>query len=641
MPSTEKLTLTSDAPGKSLFMLGNEAIARGAIEAGLKVFAAYPGTPSSELSETLINLSKELNFHAEWSVNEKVAFEVAFGASLCNVRTMTAMKMVGLNHAHDPLMSATYMGIVGGMVLVNADDPGIWSSQNEQDNRYIAEQAYLPILEPSSPQEAKDMTVDAFRLSEQFGQIIMLRSVTRISHARGDVKLGKIVKAPPPVSPLTGENEREGVTPRGLFKKEPRFSCLPASARRNRPLLIERFNKFKEAADSLPYNQLELAKGATLGIIASGISYSYAKEALIWLGLENKVSLLKIGTPHPLPEKLVKGLLTSVPEVLVIEELEPFVENHVKIIAQEAGIQVKIHGKDVVPIANELSTRKAVEAISKMTGSPLPLNFEDIDKRVAEASAILPARPPTLCAGCPHRASLYEINVVARRVKRDLGERVLTGDIGCYTLGFNAPLNGYDMNCCMGAGFGLANGAAWGQSGPVIGHLGDSTFFHSGIPPMINAVFNQTRVTLVVLDNSATAMTGFQPHPGSPANNGAAIKIEDIARACNVKFVEVVDPFDVKKSIETLERAVRFEGPAVVVMRGLCNILAQRERRKRGEKATPYFIDAEKCTDCKLCLNSLGCPAFIVQNGLVTIDAGQCDGCAVCAQVCPSGAIRR
>jgi indolepyruvate ferredoxin oxidoreductase, alpha subunit len=627
MPGTEKLILTSDAPGKSLFMLGNEAIARGAIEAGLKVFAAYPGTPSSELSETLINLSKELDFHAEWSVNEKVAFEVAFGASLCGVRTMTAMKMVGLNVAHDPLMSATYMGIVGGMVLVNADDPGIWSSQNEQDNRYIAEQAYLPVLEPSTPQEAKDMIVDAFRLSERFGQIIMLRSVTRISHSRGDVKLGKI--------------EQNDTITRGIFKKESRFSCLPAGARRNRPLMIERFNRFKEAADSLPYNQLNLVAGAKLGIIACGISYSYAKEALVWMGLENKVSLLKIGTPYPLPEKLVRQLLSSMPEVLVIEELEPFVENHVKIIAQEAGIQVKIRGKDLVPIANELSTRKAAEAIGKITGLKLPVDFAAIDRQVAEAASILPARPPTLCAGCPHRASFYAINEVTRRVKKELGDSVLTGDIGCYTLGYNPPLNAYDMNCCMGAGFGLANGAAWGQSGPVIGHLGDSTFFHSGIPALINAVFNKTKVTLVILDNSATAMTGFQPHPGTPADGEVSIKPEDIARACNVKFVEVVDPFDVEKSIEVLEKAVRFEGPSVMVMRGLCSILAQRDRRQRGEKTAPYFIDTETCTDCRICLNSIGCPAFVIQDGRVVIDAAQCDGCGVCAQICPIGAIKQ
>jgi indolepyruvate ferredoxin oxidoreductase alpha subunit len=442
MQATEKLTLTSDAPGKSLFMLGNEAIARGAIEVGIQVIASYPGTPSSEISETLINLSKELGFYGEWSVNEKVAFEVAFGASMTGVRTMTAMKHVGLNVAHDALMSATYMGTVGGMVLVNADDPGLWSSQNEQDNRFIAEQAYLPILEPSSPQEAKDMMVAAFNLSEQFGQIFMLRSVTRLSHARGDVKLGEI-----------NRNKKKG-----QFIKNQQFICMPAWARKNRVKMIERLAKIKIAVDDMPYNQLKMVNGARYGVIASGISYAYAVEALRWLGLEDKVSLLKIGTPHPLPEKLVVQLLSSVPEVLVIEELEPFVENHVKIIAQEHDLHVKIHGKDMVPTIMELSTRKATEAVMKLTGARAPLDFNKIDTLIKETAVMLPERPPTMCAGCPHRASFHAINVATRKVKKDLGEKVLTGDIGCYSLGVYAPLNAYDTALCMGSGFGIADG---------------------------------------------------------------------------------------------------------------------------------------------------------------------------------------
>ncbi|MBN1191543.1 MAG: indolepyruvate ferredoxin oxidoreductase subunit alpha [Dehalococcoidales bacterium] len=625
MQAEETLTISSDAPGKSLFMLGNEAIARGAIEAGLQVYAAYPGTPSSEISETLINLSAELNFHGEWSVNEQVAFEVAFGASMCGVRAMTSMKHVGLNVAHDPLMSATYMGTIGGMVLVDADDPGLWSSQNEQDNRYIAEQAYLPVLEPSSPQEAKDMIVDAFNLSEEYGQIFMLRSVTRLSHARGDVRLGPVKK-----DRKTGE-----------FKKSDRLFCMPAWARKNRVLMLERFARIKDKVDTLPCNQLKLIDGARLGVIASGIAYTYAVEALKWLGLEDKVSLLKIGTPHPLPEKLVRQILVSVPQILVIEELEPFVENHVRIIAQKAGIKIDIRGKDVVPVRNELSTRKALEAIAQVLQVDTPLDFQQKDLEFQQIDAILPSRPPTLCAGCPHRGSFYSINAAVRKVKNDLGERVLAGDIGCYSLGVYPPLNSYDTSTCMGAGFGIANGLATGQKGPVVGHLGDSTFFHSGIPPMINAVFNKNKITMVVLDNSATSMTGFQPHPGAPANGEAAILPENIARACNVEFVEVVNAFDIKKSVETMEKAIRFNGPAVVVFRGLCGILAQRERRKNGQKTIPYHIDLETCTDCKLCLNSLGCPAIIMENDRVAIDQSQCDGCGVCAQVCPTGSIKQ
>jgi indolepyruvate ferredoxin oxidoreductase, alpha subunit len=294
----------------------------------------------------------------------------------------------------------------------------------------------------------------------------------------------------------------------------------------------------------------------------------------------------------------------------------------------------------VVPIANELSTRKVAEAISRISGNKLPVDFNAIDTQSDSSAGLLPARPPTLCAGCPHRASFYAINAAVRKVKKDLGERVLTGDIGCYSLGLNPPLNSYDTNCCMGAGFGIANGVARAQSGPVIGHLGDSTFFHSGIPPLIDAVFNKTKVTLIILDNSATAMTGFQPHPGSPANNEMAIKPEDIARACNVKFVEVANPFDVKNTVDTLERAIRFNGPAVIVMRGLCGILAQRDRRQKGEKTRTCRVEQETCTDCKLCLNSLGCPAIIIENSRVAIDSSQCDGCGVCVQVCPAQAIK-
>ena len=623
MADTEKLTLTADAPGKVMFMLGNEAIARGALEAGLRVYAAYPGTPSSEISETLITLSEKEGFYGEWSVNEKVAFEVAFGASMCGVRSMTSLKHVGMNVAHDSLMSATYMGALGGMVMVNADDPGQWSSQNEQDNRFIAEQAYMPVLEPSSAQEAKDMTVDAFRLSEEFGQIFMLRSVTRIGHARGDVTLGAIRK---------GQEK-------GEFKKSDRFQCMPAWSRKNRVVLIEKLAKIKEYFETSPYNSTKIVKGAKLGIITSGISYCYAYEALRWLGLEDKVAVLKIGTPFPLPEKLVRTFLYSVPEVLVMEELEAFVENHVAVIAQKADIRVWIHGKDVLPVRGELDVRKAVEAIAKLSGVALPADFQTIDKRAEEASAILPLRPPTLCSGCPHRATLYAINVASRKIKKDLGQSVYAGDIGCYSLGIYPPLNGDDTSLCMGSGFGVANGIARGQDAPVIGHLGDSTFFHSGIPAMINAVFNKSKVTMVILDNSATSMTGFQPHPGAPDVGEIGIKPEDVARACNVKFVEVVNAFNLKQVSETMEKAVRFDGPAVIVSRGACAILSARDRRQRGEKIEPYRISKETCTECKLCINSLGCPAIILTDGKVVIDTAQCDGCGLCAQVCPGKSI--
>jgi len=626
------LTISSDAPGERLFLLGNEAIARGAIEAGVQVAAAYPGTPSSEIVDALAPVAKSLDMYVEWSVNEKVAFEVALAASYCGLKALACMKQVGVNVAHDPLMTASYIGANGGLVLLDADDPWAWSSQNEQDNRFIAEQGYIPVLEPSSVQEAKDMVVDAFKLSEEFKHIFMVRTVTRINHARSSVVLGEVSK-----------ERREG-----SFKKDPSRLCyVPAGARKNRPLVIQRFDRIKRAVDTIPYNRLELADGAKLGIIASGLSYSYALEAVKWLGLDGKVSILKIGTPHPLPEELVKGLLSSVEEVLVVEELEPFVENHVKIIAQEANIQTKIHGKDLIPVIGELSPRKVTEAVAKLTKSRLPINFSEIDKIEQEAAALLPFRPPVLCAGCPHRASQYAIKVASRRVARDYGkgvEPVYPGDISCAALAYLPPLEIPDLLLCMGGGFGMANGLAHVVKAPVVAQLGDSTFFHSGIPPLMNAVYNKANITMVVLDNSITAMTGFQPHPGTgrtaTTEETVQLKPEEIARACGVQFVEVIDPFDLKKAIETLEKAIRFEGPSLVVSRKVCTIIEEREKRKRGEKTVPYYIDQEKCdARCNACVALLACPAIIKEDGRTTIDIASCTGCGVCAQVCPYNAI--
>jgi indolepyruvate ferredoxin oxidoreductase alpha subunit len=574
------ITITSDAPGATLFMLGNEAIARGAIEAGVQVVASYPGTPSSEITETLVNNAKATGMYAEWSINEKVALEVAMAGAMSGLRSLAIMKHVGVNVAHDALTSASYMGL-GGLGLISADDPGQWSSQNEQDNRYIARQCYVPVFEPATAQEAKDMMVDAYHLSEEFGQMFMLRSVTRIGHARSDVTLGGI----------------EGQKRQGKFTRDfQRLVCLPANFRINRRRVIQRMAKIKDAVDELPYNHLTLKKGAKLGVIACGISYGYAVEAVRWMGLEEKVSVLKIGTPYPLPEKLTRQLLKAVPEALVVEELEPFVEDEVKVVAKDNDIAVKVHGKDVLALAGELSTRQVAEALSKLTGVKPPLDFAEIDRLREETAALLPLRPPTMCAGCPHRASAYAINIAVRRYQRETGiEPVKTGDIGCYALSANPPLNADDVAICMGGAFGLANGFAHVQEAPVVAHLGDSTFFHSGIPPMVNAVYNKANVTMVVMDNSTTGMTGFQPHPGASGDVATDIKIEDIARASGVKMVEVVDAFDLPKLIDVLEKAIKFKGPSVIIARRLCNILDQRQKRKAGEKTLPYIVDTEKC----------------------------------------------
>lgn len=628
----DKLTVTSDAPGEKLFMLGNEAIARGAIEAGVQVAAAYPGTPSSEIMETLAPAAKDLDMYVEWSVNEKVAFEVALAASICGLRAMVSMKHVGLNVAHDPLMTASYMGTKGGLVLLVADDPFCWSSQNEQDSRYVAEQACIPVLEPSSVQEAKDMMADAFKLSEEFGHIFIVRSVTRISHGRSDVTLGEISR------------ERR----KAVFQKDTSWLVFtPVEARLNKPLMQKRFERIAEAANTSPWNRLSINNGARLGIIACGLSYSYTQEAISWLGLEEKFSLLKIGTPHPLPEKLVKKLLGSVEEVLIIEELDPFVETHVKAIAGEANMAVKIHGKDLVPRNGELSTRKVIEALARLTDSKPPTDFTEPDKNSQDSASLLPLRPPAMCPGCPHRASHHAIRIASRRVARDYGkdvESIYPGDIGCYDLAYAPPMNAVDTTICMGASFGIANGLAHIINAPIVAHLGDSTFFHSGIPPLVNAVYNKANITMVVLDNSTTAMTGFQPNPvtGSTAmgDETISLRIEEIAKACGVKFVEVIDPFVLEEAVDTLERAIRFDGPSVVVSRSLCAILDTREKRARNEQVIPFLIDREKCSDkCDACISLLGCPAIMVVEGKTVIDSVLCTGCGFCVNVCPYSAI--
>ena len=627
-----KLTISSDATGQSMFMLGNEAIARGAIEAGVQVAAAYPGTPSSEIMESLSEFAKELDIYAEWSVNEKVAFEIALAASLAGLRAMACMKHVGLNVAHDPVMSASYMGARGGLVLLVADDPSAWSSQNEQDNRYVAEQGYIPVLEPSSIQEAKDMMADAFRLSEEFGQMFMIRTVTRIGHGRSDVVLGKI------------SQERR----KGAFKKDAgQLVLTPAVARKDKPLMLQRFERIKEAVNDLNYNSLQITKNARLGIIACGISYSYAMEALKWLGVDDKVSVLKIGTPNPLPEKLVAKLLKTVDKVLVVEELEPFVENHIKCIALDEDLHIKVHGKDMLTRNGELSTRSVVEAISSLGGYKLPVDFKAIDELGKQIEPMLPTRPPALCPGCPHRASIYAMKTAAKRVARDMGddvEPVYPGDIGCYVLGVNPPLEAVDVVTCMGGSFGVANGMARAVNAPVVAALGDSTFFHSGIPAMVNAVYNQADITMVVLDNSATAMTGFQPHPGTGSTatgeKAPVLKIEDIARACGVQFVEIVDPFDLKNAIAVFEKAIRFKGPSMVISRRLCAMLEQKERRKKGEKAPVFKVDTAKCNDkCDTCMSVLGFPAITREGTKAHIDNFTCTGCGVCVQICPYKAI--
>jgi indolepyruvate ferredoxin oxidoreductase alpha subunit len=617
-----------DKPGKSVVCMGNEAIARGFLEGGISVAASYPGTPSSEIMATLITMGQKYDIYTEWSTNEKVAAEVAISASLAGLRSQVSMKGVGINVASEPFQAFTYMGCRGGIVLVCADDVGCHSSHTEQDNRFFAREAYIPILEPSNPREAKDMARSALALSEEWGQPIMLRITTRIAHTSCDITLGEIPK------------ERR----KGDFERNPnRWVNLPKNARRMRGEMIERLEKIQKAANSLSYNNIE--SSGEFGIIASGISYGYVKEALNILGAYDKIKLLKIGTPYPLPNELIENLLTTCKKVLVVEEVEPFVETEIRAQANKMGISLPIFGKELIPLAGELSVFLVVEAISKFLGISQPMDLSKINEIRDSARMITPFRPPVLCPGCGHRAVFYALRQVERKFKRenkDLKGFVKPTDIGCYTLGFQKPLSAADVNFCMGASIGVSGGFSKTISDPVVSTIGDSTFFHAGIPPLLNAVFNKANITVLILDNRTTAMTGFQPHPGVGVNacgeECSAVSIEDIVKACGVQYAKTVNTNNIEDLVNSITQGVNHNGPAVIIASGPCRMLKLKEIKGDYRIVT---INYDLCTNCNICINRFGCPAMYIEDEKVVVDPTLCNGCGVCIQkaVCKVGAI--
>ncbi len=611
-----------DAEGEKVFLLGNEAIARGAIEAGIDVVAAYPGTPSSEIADTLSNacrlLKGKMDFYMEYSANEKVAFEVAVGASLAGKRAMVTMKHVGVNVAADALFSFAYVGARGGFVLVTADDPSMHSSQNEQDNRWYGKAAKLPVVEPSSVQEAKDYAKLCFELSEKFGLPMILRSYTRLSHASGVVELGRIP-----------EKEFSRVE----WERHPETDVvLPAHARRLKPILLEKLEKIEKYFNSSEMNWIDEGDG-DVGVIACGLSYAYTKEALENLNLS--LPVLKLSSMHPLPERLIEDFASQMKKIIVVEEVDPFVELHLRAMGL-AEVYGKMNG--YMPMNYEYNVGRVEMGIAKALGVEPSREYEKIANEAIKLATKAPPRPPVLCPGCPHSASFYAI----RRVVDEMGDAALPSDIGCYTLGINKPLEGVDTTICMGASVGVSNGLAHVLNNKIIATIGDSTFIHAGIPPLINAVYNKAKFVLVILDNSTTGMTGHQPHPGTGFRGcgeaGKAVRIEDIVRGCGVEFVEIVNPYNVRKMMDTLRRALNHDGVAVVIARQPCAILWSRARRREGKIVT-YRV-TEDCTLCMECVNTFACPALVFDGEKVRIDESLCVGCAVCAKICPSKAIK-
>ena len=619
--------LLKDKLGERVLLLGNEAIARGILEAGIGIVTTYPGTPASEIGDSISEIAAEAGLYMEYSTNEIVAVEVAAGAANCGVRALTAMKHVGLNVASDMVMTLAYVGVRGGFVIVSADDPECYSSQNEQDNRFYALLSNLPCLEPSNSQEAKDMTVSAIEISEKLELPVILRTTTRVSHTRGPVVYGGLTKPR-----LKGEFVKD-------LDHVKRLVMVPAYSRPKHDVFLKKVEKAKEISETSPYNRVvREGKSGKLGVISSSSAYNYAVEAADLLGLD--ASILKLGMTHPLPEKMIGKFLKKHEKIVVVEELEPFLEMQIKSIAKDYAPNVEIYGKtkkSYFTRTGELSTRTVLIGLANIVGKELPIDFSKIDAKYADAAKELPHRPPILCAGCPHRASFYVIKKVA-------GEKaVYPTDIGCYALGIAPPLNVGDILVCMGASVGTAQGISKATSSDTVAIIGDSTFFHAGIPGLVNAVYNDHKVVIAVLDNLTTAMTGHQPHPGTGLTGmqtrSEKLLIEKVAEGCGVKYVKVVDPFNVKEAETVLKGALQHSGPSVVVFRAPCALMVVRDKRRRGAELAVCKI-TDKCTDCMACIKLLGCPALVVEDGKVGINEVLCVACGLCASVCPYDAIK-
>ncbi|MCW3976173.1 MAG: indolepyruvate ferredoxin oxidoreductase subunit alpha [Candidatus Bathyarchaeota archaeon] len=596
-----------------LLLSGNEAIVRGAIEGGIKVAAAYPGTPSTEIIDTLFKISKKVGIYAEYSTNEKVALELASGAAISGARALCSMKHVGLNVASDAFITLAYTGVRGGLVIVTADDPSCWSSQNEQDNRYYARLANVPMFEPSNSQEAKEMTISAFELSEKLELPILLRTTTRISHTLGPVSLN-------PIKKISSHEE--------FVRDTERFVMVPRNALVMHDKLLKKMEKGLQISEDSPYNKIIRKESKKIGIITSGNPFNYAYEANERLGL--KASILKLGMSFPLPVQQILDFIKDLKKVIVVEELEPILESEVRSISSSLKQRPIIYGKltDNFPRNREYSTKIVMSGLSEsLSLKSIPENI-DLTKITSNST---PSRPPVLCPGCPHRASFYIL-------KTTLGKRfIYCTDIGCYALGIQPPLQIGDLLICMGASLGTASGVSQTLKEPAVAIVGDSTFFHASIPALLNAVYNKHRIVVLVLDNLTTAMTGFQPHPGVELTEYEGIPIEEVAKGCGVKYVKVVDPMDIDGAQKIIKNAIALDGPSVIIMRHICSIY----ERRQGVRHDPYKISEKDCTDCLACIKILGCPAIHIVEERVKINDVLCCGCGLCAHICPQKAINQ
>jgi indolepyruvate ferredoxin oxidoreductase alpha subunit len=596
---------------KKAVLIGNLAIVRGALESGVGFASTYPGTPASEIGDGFASIARKEGIYFEYSINEKVAAEAAAGAAFCGVRSIVSMKHFGFNVASDSILPVVYHGVKAGMLIVVADDPNCWSSgQSEQDSRYYARMGHIPMIEPTNASECKEFVKIAFNLSEKYKIPFMIRLTTRVSHSSDIVSLGKIKKR----------------KTTGKFTNEDKWNNMPPKIMQVHLDIHKKLDEIREWNEKSKLNSIIKGRGR-FGIITTGVSFNYVMDSLKKLKL--KVPILKIGFTYPLPEKLISKFIKSLKSVLVLEELEPIVEDEIKRIAKDANPKLKVNGKNILPIAGEFRMETVSNAICKVLGRKFYLKPREIE---------VPARPPILCPGCPHRASFWS-------TKHAAGNVIYGGDVGCYILGLYKPLEAQDFIISMGANEGIVHGISKVSKQKSISFVGDSTFFHAGIPGLINMVYNKSDHLFIVLDNKITAMTGHQPTPATGetgmCEKTKKISIQEMLKACGVDEVVTVNVYNVKEMQNAVRTMLKKKGVNAIVASGECRLMFMRRAKEKGIKVPVFQIDQKKCTKCGICLYTYGCPAIhrVGLKGEFYIDEDFCWGCGVCAQICPPKAI--
>jgi indolepyruvate ferredoxin oxidoreductase alpha subunit len=614
----------ADPKAKKSFMLTNEAVARAVLESDAKVTAFYPGSPTSEILDTLYMLSADYpDLKMEVSANEKVALETVAGASMAGARSFTSMKSVGLNVASDTFYTLGYVGVNAGCVLLVADDPHAHSSQSEQDGRFFAPTGHVPMLEPSTPQEAYDMAKYTFDLSERHKILTLIRTTTRVNHQYAPVDIGEVKR-----TPFQKKNWKD--------VKRPYFT-LSDTARRLKGEALEKLAKIEDEFEKSPFNVVVKGKGR-VGVITSGVSYLHTVEAAETLGV--KPHILKLGTTHPLPRKLITDFAKKLSKVLIVEELMPYLEQYIKAIAKDADCRLEVLGKESghFSYVGEYNVAVVAKALASIYDVKPPIDYDAIQAKATELKKVIPKRLPVFCAGCPHRSTLWALQQALKGT-----DFILNNDIGCYSMLQLEPYSLTDMMLCMGAGQGISSGMQHVVNDRIIALIGDSTLFHAGLPGLVNAIHNGHNYTLFILDNSVTAMTGQQPNPGSDfgPNKVSEIDIEAIVRGIGVKNVTKINAFDPKPNVETMKKAILGEGVNVVISVGPCALYSDRKKRAAKIPIIPNKVSKEVCKTIYACVRDFYCPAIQLdmETRQTTIQLDICNGCMVCAKLCPVSAI--